>query len=95
MIFTTHGSASAKNMQGSVVDENGYWFRPASEQKDLSPEDYGSAVTTARYVIHKVGALPDVELIYFEQGLWFGHQDICILRKIAAGTSQLGRQSAG
>ncbi len=47
-------------------------FRPASDQKDLPADEYGTTVTTARYVVDKLQALRDADLVYFEQGLWWG-----------------------
>jgi SAM-dependent methyltransferase len=82
LIFTTHGHKSVKYMRSPPPDEHGYWFRAASEQKDLPADDYGTTVTTARYVVDKLHRLRDADLIYFEEGLWWGHQDACILRKM-------------
>jgi SAM-dependent methyltransferase len=85
LIFTTHGSKSIKYMRAPPADEDGYWFRAASEQKDLPADEYGTTVTTARYVVDKLHALRDADLVYFEEGLWWGHQDACILRRTRAG----------
>ncbi len=83
LIFTTHGLASAKLfMQYSEFDKDGFLFYPASEQKDLSPRDYGSTAVKPEYVFKCISTIPNFYLKYFHEGWWWGHQDVYV---VAAG----------
>ncbi len=81
IIFTTHGRLSREILGNPDVPDLGFWFRPMSEQKDLSGEDYGSTLTTEAFVRKNVLTIPDVELIDWKEGFWWGHQDVYVLRK--------------
>ena len=83
MIFTTQGRKSAVYYEAVKLDEDGFWFAPLSEQKDLSTEDYGQAIVHPRYVIGQVLGRADRELTLFHEGAWWRHQDLYVLRKTA------------
>ncbi len=82
LIFTTHGEVSRGSVNNPVIDEDGFWFKPESEQHDLDGEDYGMTVTLEKYVKAEVEKIEGVELCFYEEGYWWGHQDAYVLRKI-------------
>lgn len=71
-IFTTHGFAPWQNIGLPHIEENGFWFSPASEQKDLSTADYGCTITLPHYVLGRIRTLTDGELVFYEQKYWGG-----------------------
>lgn len=79
VIFTTHGFASTPT---HPVDTDGFYFSPGSEQIDIDAFDYGTTVTTFDYVHHQIRSIPEVRLVKFREGLWWGHQDLYVLRKL-------------
>lgn len=82
LLFTTHGQLSIKYLPQPVVDEQGYWFTKSSEQGDLDVNSYGLTVTLKRFVDNEIAALPAVEHLLYEQGGWWNHQDLYIIRKL-------------
>ena len=64
-----------------VVEDDGFWFQLTSEQKDLDSDEYGMTVTLPKYVKSEIKLLPEFTLIHFEEGYWWEHQDVYILRK--------------
>ncbi|MES2030824.1 MAG: class I SAM-dependent methyltransferase [Pseudomonadota bacterium] len=51
LIFTTHGKPSLPVICRNVVlDDEGYWFSPLSEQTDLDTAEYGTTVTSFNFV---------------------------------------------
>jgi hypothetical protein len=88
LIFTTHGRTSVRKMPVDVsLNEQGFWFKPESEQDDLDKEQYGTTFTSSRFVIEQIEALENCELRLFRAGLWWGHQDLYVASKIANSTS--------
>jgi SAM-dependent methyltransferase len=85
LIFTTHGAISLRNMRANgldaVFDQNGYYWNGQSDQRDLDSRDYGTSAVTFSYVLRAIRALPECELIRFQQAFWWAHQDVYILRK--------------
>ena len=81
LIFTTHGRQSIKHFGEVTFDQNGYWFRADSEQKDLSTSDYGQTIVLPKYVINGLEKNSDASLIFFQEAYWWGHQDTYVLRK--------------
>jgi hypothetical protein len=82
LVFTTHGAKTARNLlPGIVVSEDGYWFSPTSEQKDLSTEEYGTTVVMPKYVLSGIERSRGAHMIFFQEGLWWGHQDAYIVQK--------------
>ena len=84
-IFTTHGAISIRNMRANgldaAFDENGYYWNGQSDQRDLDSKDYGTSAVTFSYVLRAIRALPECELIRFQQAFWWAHQDVYVLRK--------------
>jgi SAM-dependent methyltransferase len=92
LIFTTHGERIARTWRsdkcisrwwGDIeLNESGYWFRPESEQHDLSTAEYGTTLVAPRYVISKISKIKGASLLHFEEGSWWGLQDTYIVQKI-------------
>lgn len=80
-VFTTHGRQSVKYFGEVQFDERGYWFRADSEQKDLSPWDYGQTIVLPRYVFSELEKITNASLVFFQEAYWWGHQDVYVVRK--------------
>jgi hypothetical protein len=81
VIFTTHGLKSKPHFGDSVViPPTGFFFLPASEQRDLPTEQYGSTITTQTFVRTAVASIHGVKLIKFEEAAWWSHQDLYVLQ---------------
>ncbi|RWD74266.1 class I SAM-dependent methyltransferase [Mesorhizobium sp.] len=85
LIFTTHGAVSLAHMRANgrqdEFDHRGYYWNSNSDQRDLNPEEYGTSAVTLPYVQSAVAPLNGAELIRFQQGFWWGHQDLYVVRK--------------
>jgi SAM-dependent methyltransferase len=81
IIFTTHGFTSAPLMLNPPLDQDGFWFNPHSEQADLSVADYGTTITSRRFVCSQIDSIPHARLIQFREGFWWGHQDLYVLKR--------------
>ena len=73
LIFTTHGQISLrKHFTNVALDEDGFYFHPDSEQKDLDANQYGTTITDNRFVIGQIATLPrNCELLLLRAGLWW------------------------
>ena len=83
LIFTTHGERSRVNFGNPAIGADGFWFKPESGQQDLAPDEYGSAITLPAYVIGRASGIPDMRLVRFQEGFWWGHQDVYVLRRVS------------
>ncbi|MBI4996377.1 MAG: methyltransferase domain-containing protein [Rhodocyclales bacterium] len=83
LLFTTHGLASARMLGNPVLSEEGFWFKPISEQHDLEGADYGSTLTTPQYVRRQIEQLPNAALALCREAYWWGHQDFWAVRKLS------------
>jgi SAM-dependent methyltransferase len=81
IIFTTHGLRSVQFFPDCQLDADGFWFKPVSEQGDLSTSEYGSTVTTFDYVYRQISNIEGLNLVRFHEGLWWGHQDLYVARR--------------
>jgi 2-polyprenyl-3-methyl-5-hydroxy-6-metoxy-1,4-benzoquinol methylase len=82
LIFTTNGMKSFPCFGPEAkLDERGFYFLTQSEQTDLDPAQYGSTIVQYDYVYRQIGAL-GARLLAYEEGVWYGHQDAYILRRI-------------
>ncbi len=68
-------------MKVDNLGESGFWFNPQSEQKDIDASEYGTTITSFDYVYTQINSIPDVRLIKFQEGFWWGHQDVYMLQK--------------
>jgi SAM-dependent methyltransferase len=83
LIFTTHGLVSRRLwLQDYEFDQDGFFFHPDSEQKDLSPLDYGAAFVKPQYVFGGIFETPNLNLKYFREGYWWNHQDVYIVKVV-------------
>jgi SAM-dependent methyltransferase len=83
LVFTTHGLASRVYFGDITISDNGFWFRPTSEQADLDPAEYGSSVTTPGYVVGQLARLRNASLAEFRRGFWWRHQDLYVVSRSA------------
>lgn len=81
LIFTTHGERSRPNLGNPEIGPDGFWFKPESEQQDISGYDYGSAITLPAFVLEQIAHVPHMRLVRFQEGYWWGHQDVYVLRR--------------
>jgi SAM-dependent methyltransferase len=87
VIFTTHGPTSLRKIPlDASLDEEGFYFRPDSEQDDLEKTQYGTTCTSCRFVVDQIEALEHCELHLVRAGFWWGHQDLYVATKIADAT---------
>jgi SAM-dependent methyltransferase len=81
-IFTTHGKTTHRDHLGHLsVDAEGYAFEKTSEQKDLSLDDYGNAITYPILIFRELDRLRDVDVVMFRSAAWWTHQDLYVARK--------------
>lgn len=81
LVFTTHGRESMKYFPAATLDATGYWFDASSEQGDLDTANYGQAITTKEFVDAQIRQLSGVEYLEHDPSVWWGHQDLYILRR--------------
>lgn len=80
LAFTTHGAASRHHFNNPVIPDSGIWFWAASEQADLSTEDYGQTIVTIPFVLEQImNVLPDAYPRLVRPGYWWGHQDLYVV----------------
>lgn len=86
LIFTTHGEVSESNMRAGGMaarfDESGFFWHPASDQRDLALDDYGTSAVTLTYVHRALQHQPRARLIRYQQAWWWGHQDLYVVRRM-------------
>ncbi len=89
LVFTTHGPSTAPDIfQCEVSDlpnqEEGFWFKAVSEQKDLSLDEYGTSLVTSDFVFKEAEKMLGTQHIVYRPRpkRYFGeHQDLYIVRK--------------
>lgn len=81
LIFTTHGRKSIPFLGNPTIPEDGFWFRPDSEQKDLKTTEYGLTVTTPEFVLSELFDQIDAPVVKYRYGFWWGHQDLYVVKK--------------
>jgi SAM-dependent methyltransferase len=81
-IFTTHGERSRSQVAPGSEPVGDFVFLPHSEQPDLPSDQYGTALTPLQFVYAQIAALETSRLIKFEEGYWWGHQDVYVMRRI-------------
>jgi SAM-dependent methyltransferase len=82
LIFSTHGMTSAAQFNYPEIGEDGYWFHPLSEQTDINPFDYGSTITTEKFVRKQLGTMRDLRLLSFRPAALRRNQDIYVVRRL-------------
>jgi SAM-dependent methyltransferase len=82
LVFTTHGEISQRDhLTSAVLDANGFWFSPVSEQHDLDVAEYGSTVTSKEYVHRQVRSHLGTDVLACTEGFWWNHQDLYLVRR--------------
>lgn len=80
LIFTTQGFESRKFFGEPVLDDEGFWFKSESEQKDLGTDEYGQTIVSKDYVLNVIKQLPRIKLIEYVEAGWWEHQDVYIIK---------------
>jgi SAM-dependent methyltransferase len=81
-IFTTQGRRSGALYFGDPeLNDNGYWFRSESEQKDLNVAEYGQTLVTPGYAFQKLSTLSDARPCFYQHAYWWEHQDTYVIRR--------------
>jgi cyclopropane fatty-acyl-phospholipid synthase-like methyltransferase len=82
LIFTTHGLASRQKYFGEPpLSDDGFFFRPQSEQKDLNTSEYGSTVSTPDFVIAEIFKHTGAPIVSYKHAHWWEHQDLWIVKR--------------
>ena len=85
LMFTTQGPVSLAHgvvQSGSdVIPDDGFWFRPESEQKDLSTAEYGNTLVTPDFVFNEIEERLGVRDVVHRSADWWRHQDLYVVRK--------------
>lgn len=85
LLFTTHGVTTHRDhLRHLRVDAEGYAFERTSEQRDLSLDDYGNAITYPSLIFGELRHVPSIELVMFRSAAWWTHQDLYVVRKVVA-----------
>ncbi|WP_165585298.1 bifunctional 2-polyprenyl-6-hydroxyphenol methylase/3-demethylubiquinol 3-O-methyltransferase UbiG [Roseococcus sp. SYP-B2431] len=82
LIFTTQGMPSRMHFGYPDIPESGFWFQPTSEQIDLSTAEYGQTIVMPSFVKAEIAAIPGLELLDLDEGYWWGHQDLYVVRRL-------------
>jgi 2-polyprenyl-3-methyl-5-hydroxy-6-metoxy-1,4-benzoquinol methylase len=81
LIFTTHGMESQRVcIPYCIFDDEGFFFRSQSDQKDLNTAEYGTTCTKTQYVLARIFEVPELSLKCFQEGYWWGHQDLWVIQ---------------
>ena len=83
LVFTTQGMMSRPHFNNPEIPEDGFWFIPDSEQKDLDTAEYGQTIVTEDWVRQQITDLPHVSIERFSEGAWWGHQDLYVVQRTA------------
>ena len=81
LIFTTHGMTTWANIGKPTISDNGIWFAPSSEQKDLDVADYGCTIVTPEYVKRVIVNSLHQDFLLMIEADWWGHQDLYVVKK--------------
>jgi hypothetical protein len=106
MIFTAHGTTAYKAIRNPDptqhgyrmeheayrLHQEGYWFPPLSEQKDLKLTEYGTMIVTPFYAMDQLRADPRAKLIFYQESFWWDTQDVYVIRKDIAPAAGAARE---
>ena len=83
LAFTAHGRVSRdEHLSQCHPDADGYFFHPASEQKDLDVAEDGTTISLPRWVLARAFEVPTLRLRHFREGVWWEHQDLYVFRVV-------------
>ena len=68
-------------MRVTKIPEDGFWFKPASEQFDIDKSEYGNTVTTTDFVVKELYEQIKAPLALYREAFWWAHQDLYIVAK--------------
>ncbi len=85
LIFTAHGRSIASIWGNPTLREDGYWFTPQSEQRDLTAKEYGTTISTFPYVFGKLQDADGARLVFYQERHWGDFQDTYVIQKSVAG----------
>ena len=85
LVFTTSGRSGHRHTNFQPLNDDGLWFAPMGEQKDLPQSDYGATVVAPRYVVSQLATLPDAMLVFYQESFWWGYQDVYVVQKQPVG----------
>lgn len=80
LIFTTHGHTSA-GQQNVQIPESGILFASASEQQDLSEQEYGTCFVSPEYVCQTIKKHLQGHIKLQIEKFWWEHQDLYVIGK--------------
>jgi hypothetical protein len=79
--FTTHGRITV-NAQKIEFGEEGFMFLDMTDQVDIDTKMYGSSYVTPTWVLKQIASIGRAALVQFNEGYWWGHQDLYVVRRI-------------
>ena len=83
LVFSTHGIKAAQ-FDNVPLDDEGFFFAPASESHAIDPNEYGTAFTTEAFVRARIAETVGADTLeYFAPVQFWNHQDVYVLRKKA------------
>lgn len=83
LIFTTHGSFTNQNFFPNIeLNENGFWFKESSEQKDLSVKTYGTSICTKEFVESEIDKIGNMKILKYKEADWWENQDSYVVKKL-------------
>lgn len=102
LMFTTHGPASLDHglmRPGLGIPDDGFWFRPESEQKDLPVAEYGNTFVTPDFVFNEIDVRLGIRNVLHRPAFWWNHQDLYVIknegeRRIGGNASSRGSRSS-
>ena len=82
LMFTTHGPDSVSKLELTAeMPDDGFWFRPVSEQRDLDTAEYGTTAVTPEFVFGEIGERLETRDVVRRPAYWWGHQDLYVVGK--------------
>jgi SAM-dependent methyltransferase len=81
LIFTTHGRVSLPHLGSPEVPDDGFWYTPHSEQRDLSTSDYGVTMVTREFVERAIADAVGGSVAVYREAYWWTHQDLYVVRR--------------
>ena len=72
-----HGAVQS----GVDILDDGFCFRPESEQKDLAVAEYGNTIVTLDFVFNEVDERLGIRDIVHRPAHWWNHQGLSVMKK--------------
>ena len=79
--FTTHGRVTV-NAQKLEFGDAGFLFLDMTDQVDIDTKMYGSSYVTPAWVLQRIASIGGAALVQFNEGYWWGHQDLYVVRRV-------------